>query len=74
MIAPMMVYIGPNASSLGFTVMPKPPNETEDPKFQGIVQHFLKTPPKPHAPLKGKPKTSRASSKRSSPKTGGGKP
>ena len=30
--------------------MPKPPDETKDPKFQEVVQHFLKTPPKPFTP------------------------
>ncbi len=29
---------------------------TRDPKFEKVVQHFLKTPPKPHKPKKGKPK------------------
>jgi hypothetical protein len=36
--------------------MPKPPDETKDPKFQDVVQHFLKTPPKPFTPkAKAKP-------------------
>jgi hypothetical protein len=37
--------------------MPKPPDPTKDPEFQGVVQHFLKTPPKPFTP-KAKPKVS----------------
>lgn len=35
----------------------KKSDPTKDAKFQGVVQHFLKTPPKPHAP-KGKAKAS----------------
>ena len=27
---------------------------TKDPKFQGVVDHFLKTPPKPREKPKGK--------------------
>jgi hypothetical protein len=30
--------------------MPKPPDETKDAQFQNVVQHFLKTPPKPFTP------------------------
>jgi hypothetical protein len=37
--------------------MPKTPDETKDPQFQNVVQHFLKTPPKPHTP-KAKDKAS----------------
>lgn len=48
---------GNGAGFQGLTVMAKPPDPTKDAKFQGVVQHFLKTPPKPHAP-KAKPKVS----------------
>lgn len=35
----------------------KKSDPTKDPKFQGVVRHFLETPPKPHKPkLKAKPK------------------
>jgi hypothetical protein len=37
--------------------MPKPPDLAKDPEFQGGVQHFSKTPPKPFTP-KAKPKAS----------------
>ncbi len=39
--------------------MAKSPDPTKDAKFQDVVKHFLKTPPKPHAP-KGKAKVSPA--------------
>jgi hypothetical protein len=38
--------------------MVKSPDPTKDPKFQAVVQHFLKTPHKPHSQSKAKPKTS----------------
>jgi len=40
--------------------MAKSPDPTKDPEFQGVIQHFLKTPPKPHAKSKGMPKSARA--------------
>jgi hypothetical protein len=30
--------------------MAKSPDPTKDPEFQGVIQHFLKTPPKPFTP------------------------
>jgi len=30
--------------------MTKSPDPTKDPEFQGVIQHFLKTPPKPFTP------------------------
>jgi hypothetical protein len=43
--------------------MSKTPDPTKDAKFQDVVQHFLKTPPKPHTPMKGKGKASPKPSK-----------
>jgi hypothetical protein len=57
-----------------FFTMPKAPDPTKDAKFQDVVQHFLKTPPKPFTPkakLSRPKKTSDA--KPSSPKRGGKK-
>jgi hypothetical protein len=51
--------------------MSKIPDETKDPKFQGVVQHFLKTKPQPFTP-KAKPKAT-PSSKTSPSKGRGGK-
>lgn len=31
----------------------KETDPTENPKFKRVVEHFLKTPPKPHKPLSG---------------------
>ena len=39
--------------------MPKTPDPTKDPEFQGVIQHFLKTKPQPFTP-KAKKKPSRA--------------
>jgi hypothetical protein len=36
--------------------MAKKSDPTKDPDFQAVVQHFLKTPPKPHEKPKPKPK------------------
>ena len=44
----------------------RPTNPTETPEFQRVVQHFLNTPHRPHAPLKHKPKTSRRSNRAAS--------
>ena len=40
----------------------KKSDPTKDAEFQGVVQHFLKTPPQPHTP-KGKKKASPAKGK-----------
>jgi hypothetical protein len=32
--------------------MAKKPDPTKDPRFQNVVDHFLKTKPKPHKPKK----------------------
>jgi len=49
--------------------MSKSPDETKDPQFQNVLRHFLKTPPRPHAPLsKKKPSPpKRATAKRKKP-------
>jgi hypothetical protein len=43
--------------------MSKTPDETKDQQFQNVVQHFLKTPPKPHA-LKKKPSRAKLTSRK----------
>jgi hypothetical protein len=43
-------------------LMAKPTDPTKDPAFQGVIQHFLKTPPKPFTP-KAKTKTEKTKSK-----------
>ena len=35
--------------------MPKSPDPTKDPEFQGVIQHFLKTKPQPFTPKKANP-------------------
>jgi hypothetical protein len=44
--------------------MGKSPDPTKDPEFQAVVQHFLKTPPKPHKPPKKKQSKKRKAAKK----------
>jgi hypothetical protein len=39
--------------------MAKDSDPTKDPEFQKVVQTFLRTPPKPHAPKAGERKAAR---------------
>jgi len=51
--------------------MPKTSDPTKDQKFQGVVQHFIKTPPKPFTPnAKDKPCRPRRARKGSADKAG----
>jgi hypothetical protein len=47
--------------------MSKKPDPTKDAQFQGVIQHFLKNPPKPFTP-KDKGKPSRPDPKRNAKK------
>lgn len=46
--------------------MSKPTDPTKDSEFRAVVQHFLKTPPKPFTPkAKKKPSPAKAKAKKS---------
>jgi len=48
------------------TSIKKSTDPTKDPEFQKVVRRFLKTPPKPHKPKKGKPKSEKTAGQSSS--------